>query len=77
MNKFGNISIPDIPSGIGRQYETTSSKTEMYRGIFANLLVQGILLDTIGGIATCQKCPKAELNNMIIDTVGVMAATRS
>lgn len=72
MAKLGHINIPDTFK-TGNTLNQSDKKIQ-YRGIFTNLLVQRMLLDTITGMRTCSKCQPTELNNMIVDTIGATAA---
>lgn len=56
------------------QHMRTTAKMREYRGLFANLIVQGLTLDIVKGTTSGRLCPQAELSNMITNKVGIQAA---
>lgn len=64
----------DTPTALQQNMRDTA-KVREYRGVFANLLVQGIVLSVIEDTPAGRNCPKADLSNMIADKVGIQAAS--
>ena len=76
-----NVTIPTVQSATSRQLTPFQREVQMnktvqeYRGIFAMLLVHGVLMDTVEDAGDESSTDgKAEVANMIADKIGVQAA---
>lgn len=70
---FGHIKIPNVGTGYNDQAHLTDKRMR-YRGIFINLLAQQMVTDVIKSMRGCSQCPPTELNNMVVDIIGTVAA---